>query len=304
MSWSKLKNIIILLLVLVNLSLGGLLLYDRQREKGLQQEAMENAVAILQDQGLSVQAGVGEMSLAALEVQRDQAREESLAGALLGEVRREDRGAGVYRYAGERGTIQFHANGEFTASFPMGAFPIGEETMENHAVETLALLDFQGEVAEVRTEGDATIVTVDERYEGVPLISCQASLTYEGGHLTAISQGRRLNGTPYLPAGEGDQPVTAASALLHLLNGLRERGDVCSAVTGAVECYRLDTGISAPARLVPVWKFTTDTGIYLLDAMTGELTPEGAQTRTAEAIAADTDGQTAVTATPDAEPAR
>jgi hypothetical protein len=114
-------------------------------------------------------------------------------------------------------------------------------------------------------------VTVRQVYEGTPLLSCQAVLVYEGGELTAVSQGRRLNGTP-AGTGQEEQTISAASAMIRFVNGLKELGDVCNSVTAVGESYRLSTTFSGPVRLTPVWDITTDTGSYQLDALTGELT--------------------------------
>lgn len=270
MSWSKLKNIIILVLVTVNLMLAALALYYWQRETADRRSAMENAVEILEKQGVTVQTEWGEMSLPVMEVQRDQRREEVLAAALLGTVIQENRGAGVYRYSNSRGAVQFHSNGEFSATFSAGSFPVGGAQYEEHALEILELLDFQGEVVAVEQEDGTAAVTVRQVYNGAPLLFCQAVLTYEEGCLTAISQGRRLNGTPYAAAQEAD-PISAPSALIRFLDGLRTLGDVCNTVTAVEESYRLSTTFSGPVVLTPVWYITTDTGSYQLDGLTGEL---------------------------------
>lgn len=73
MAWSKLKNIIILMLLGVNLMLAGLALFYWQREAVSQKTAMENAVAILEEQGVSLETKLEEMSLPVMAVQRDQA---------------------------------------------------------------------------------------------------------------------------------------------------------------------------------------------------------------------------------------
>ena len=106
------------------------------------------------------------------------------------------------------------------------------------------------------------------------MLPCQAVLVYEDGCLTAISQGRRVNGTPYAAA-QQEEAISAAGALVRFVNGLRELGDVCSSVTGVEESYRLSTSFSGPTQLIPVWLVTTDTGSYQLDALTGELSDSG-----------------------------
>ena len=271
MAWSKLKNIIILMLLGVNLMLAGLALFYWQREAVSQKTAMENAVAILEEQGVSLETKLEEMSLPVMAVQRDQAREDVLAAALLGEADKEDRGAGVYRYTSDRGMIQFHSNGEFSAAFPAGAFLLEGQAPEEHALDMLELLDFQGQVLSVREKEGITTVVVCQQFNGTPLLSCQAVLEYEGGCLIAIAQGRRLNGTPY-PDMEAERPISAASALIRFVNGVRELGDVSKTITRVEESYLLSSTLTGPARMTPVWYITTDTGSYQLNGLTGDLT--------------------------------
>ena len=271
MEWSKLKNIIILILAAANVMLAGLALFTWQRDETAQREAMANAVALLEEKNVSLNWEPEEMSLQVMEVQRDQGREDVLAAALLGETVKEDRGAGVYRYVSSRGVVQFHSNGEFSAAFPVGEFPLDGAAPEEHALKTLELLDFQGRVLEVREEDSRIEVTVCQTLGGTPVLSCTAVLVYEQDCLTAIGPGRRLNGTAY--AAEGETPcISAASALIRLSNGLLELGDVSKTVTEVEEAYRLSSSFSGPIQLLPVWYITTDTGSYQLNAQTGELT--------------------------------
>ena len=271
MEWSRLKNIIILILAAANLMLAGMALSTWQREETARREAMDNAVALLEEKNVSLNWTPEEMSLPEMEVQRDQEREDVLAAALLGETEKEDRGAGVYRYVSGRGAVQFHSNGEFSAAFPMGEFPLDGADPAVHAAATLELLDFQARVLSVTSEGERTEVTVCQLLGEAPVLSCNAVLVYEQGCLVSIGPARRLNGTPY--AVEGEEPcISAASALIRLSNGLLELGDVSKTVTGVEESYRVSASFSGPLRLMPVWYITTDTGSYQLDALTGELT--------------------------------
>lgn len=271
MEWSRLKNIIILILLMVNLILGGLVLFYWQREEAGQRAALENAVAILEAQGVSLSDMPEELSLTELQVQRDQGREDVLAAALLGTVTREDRGAGVYRYTGGKGWIQFHSNGEFSAAFSDEAYPLEGDSPEEHALEVMKLLDFRGRVLDTSQSGGQTRVTVCQLWEGVPVLSCQAVLVYEEDRLAGIVSGRRLNGTPYASA-DAQKCADAASALIWFVNGVKELGDVCNTVTSMEEGYWLSSSISGPTQMTPIWYITTDTGSYQLDGLTGELT--------------------------------
>ena len=97
MEWPKVKNIIILILLLVNGFL--LLLVGARRGEALryEQAALYQAAEVLESRGIEVDLStvIGAEGLKPLSVERDVEREARMAGALLGEtVQGDDRAAG------------------------------------------------------------------------------------------------------------------------------------------------------------------------------------------------------------------
>ena len=73
----------------------------------------------------------------------------------------------------------------------------------------------------------------------------------------------------------GEDPMLIgemASALFQFYHGVTALGDVCSGIDSITEGYLnpLPNG-AGPSDLVPVWSISTDTGAYLLNTLTGEL---------------------------------
>lgn len=68
--------------------------------------------------------------------------------------------------------------------------------MAEHALETMELLHFQGEVVSSAATPRTGSVTLRQLWNGVPVLPCRATLVYEGGELKRIEEGRRLTGTP------------------------------------------------------------------------------------------------------------
>lgn len=267
MEWPKLKNIILIILVLTNLCLLVFVAQRELRDSQLQRQAREEAIQFLEDRGIAVdEKQVPQtMELLPQTVERNLEEESQLAAALLGQgVTAEDRGAGVYRYSNEAGSIQFHSDGSFSAEFTAGAFPLGEDRVKSCA-ELLEKLNFEGEVLSQQENA----LVFRQTWNGYPLFTQQVTLELADGCLRAMTSGRRLVGEPVEDPTR--QPITVVTALIDFLNGLNTLGDVCSRIDTITPGYVSVTALSGPMTLTPVWQITTDTGAYQLDALTGEL---------------------------------
>lgn len=273
MSGSKFKNIIILVLLGLNICLLAFNMGSAEKERRLREEARSNAIAHLQQMGRQIEEEQVPRSITLLpqNVVRDIRKEQELAQTLLsGAVEMEDRGAQVYRYYNEKGSVQFHSNGEFSAAFFSGAEQALNGNVQQHAADVLARIGFTGQLLEHSAKGTTQSLRFQEYWGEVPLLSCQATVNYEGQTLMSITGGRRLPGEPV----EDTQktPVSVATALMKFYNQSTALGDVWSQVMSITEGYTITSTISETMPLVPVWIISTDTGTYQLDMLTGALT--------------------------------
>lgn len=268
MQWSKLKNIILLILVITNLFLLYFVLRDTLQKHQFEMDARTNAISFLAEKGIQVtQEQVPQtIKLLSQTVERDLEEESVLAAALLGgDVRVEARGSEIYRCQNQTGWIQFHSDGSFSAQFEAGAFPVTTDR-KTAGAEWLKRMNFEGEVL---NETESTL-TVRQLWKGIPLFTQQVTLVFEDNCMVAMTGGRRLMGEP---EAEADQsPVTVATALIDVFRGLNELGDVCSEISAIREGYAATASLSGTMTLTPVWHITTDTGTYQLNTLTGVLT--------------------------------
>ncbi len=270
MAWPKIKNIIILILLGTNLCLlifaAGRGLSDRRQ----QEQARANAISFLQQQGIEMDEETVPKTMELLPqiVRRDAEQEHILAATLLdGEVSVEARGAEVYRYYNQNGSVQFHSNGEFSAQFSSGGIPTGEMGMEEHGRQILERLNIQGEVLRSEQKGENCTLIYREFWEEIPLLNCQATLHYEKGCLLRITAGRRLVGKPEVD--NSARQITVATALMKFYTGMKAPGDVYTQITGITPGYIVSSTLSETMPLVPVWHISTDIGIFQLDITTG-----------------------------------
>ncbi len=268
----KLKNIIIIILLLLNLFLlllvGGRRLEDAQSVESARQRAVE----VLRASGVTVEDETvpHAIELRAAKAERDLAREQMLAAALLaGSVEVENRGGEVYRYTNANGHMQVHSTGEFWAQFEPGVYLLSDRQVREHGAAVLSRLEMDAVVLEDRVEQGSGSITFRQTVGGVPVLDCQVTLHYADGQLVRISDGRWVAGKPVFSGRVGE--VTVATALVRLLNGMKELGDVYNRLDAITPAYTLEVTLSGPAQLNPVWHVRTDTGEYRLDLPSGAI---------------------------------
>lgn len=275
MEWSKIKTIILIILAGTNLLLLSFVMRQDMQARSAQQQARQEAVSFLEKNGVSVEESIvpQKMTLQSQQVERDRESEPELAQAFLGgQVEERSLGGEVYRYHNQQGYIQFHGDGAFQGEFVEGAFPLKNTTPQDYSVEIMRKLNFQGEILEVTggSESDGeTRVTLRQIWDGIPLFDRQVTLTYRGDNLVSMTGGRRLTGTPQ--EDESRQPMEVPTALIRFYHGLTAMGDVCSRINSITQGYVGGSFSPGPSTLTPVWQIVTDTGTYLLDTITGEV---------------------------------
>ena len=267
MEWKKLKNIILLILVVLNVALailiGGPALSDYYRSL----QGDRGAVAFLEGRGIGLDGVTipNPEKMLPQVVERDREEEERLARKLLGEkVVQEARGGEVYRYTSDLGVLQFHSDGSFWTQLNAGAFPTGDSAREA-ALAVLGELEFSGTV----TTEHENAITVCQVWENARLFNQQATVLWDETGVREIAAGRRLYGAPAVDFGQ--KTIDQATALIDFYNELNRLGDVCSRVDEIVPGYISASSLSRRMELTPVWRITTDTGAYQLDLVTGGL---------------------------------
>ncbi len=272
MEWKKLKDLIILILLVVNGFLLVLVGFRREESARYERAALDQTVQVLERGGIrvdldAVSDGAG---LAPVSVERDLDREAELAQALLGqEVRGENRGGGLYLYRGETAEVSLRVGGELSASMSEGGRWHTDDP-EGHAAALLEQMGVEARQTGVDAEGKRTSVRFQQLWEGVPLFSSQVEFTYEDGALRAVRGTLLIAGQS---AREAGQVLTLPTALMRFSEEAAAAGDVCSAIRSMEAGYRGTVqSLSGGIRLAPVWLVATDTANYYLDCVSGSLT--------------------------------
>ncbi len=271
MRWSRIKNIIILLLVIVNGFLLALVGLRAWRTEQGERETRERMIEILANNGIEFlpEEAPGQMPLTAWLV-TPETPGEAQAGELVGELRSVESAGGRTTYTGAWGAASFSSDGEVQAAFLPNAWPCDRERIPAVAAEILNALGVSSvRTTDRREEGGAVTVTMIQLWEGEPVFDRTLTLTWEGGGFTQLS-GRFLLGGGEPAAGSGS--ITAPTALARFLTALNNGGYVCSQITDMYAGYLSDG--SAAVSLTPAWFIETDVWprYFAVDGATGAVT--------------------------------
>lgn len=268
MEWSKIKNIVLLMLLAVNLFLLVLVADQERKSAAYQEEARTGAVEILAAANIhmDMEALPPESRLHTMAVERDRTTEDTMARALLGEsVKSGD--LGPVTYTGSYGEGQFLSDGKFSFTFDENSVPVGEKTPEEHGQQLLEKAGYPCQVLESREQEDGTVlVTVQQLWDGSPVFNSVAELSYVDSSLRSI-RGQRLMGIPEPEA--GSEPLDVATILLRFLSGVQDGGYVCSEIVSMTAGYEVTMSSTGSAALDPVWLITTNTVPFYVDGTDG-----------------------------------
>ena len=270
MEWRKVKNIVILVLLVVNGFLLAIVGSRWGEVRRYEQSALDQAALVLEQNGIRVNKTAlgGADSLALLTAERSVSAERALAEALLGgAVSAQNQGGGLYSYGNSRGTLSFRSGGRIVLRAE------SDPQWQTDDPQALALRLFDrmgvsGRVESAAVEDGSGTVTLCQLWEGVALFSCRVEFTFEAGMLTAMT-GTVVPGE--MGDGESVSPMNLPTALLRFMEGVLERGDVCSAVESMEPGYRLTQSFSSVVRLEPVWLISTNAANYYMNAVTGQI---------------------------------
>ena len=266
----KVKNFIILVLVIVDLALLVLVVRDAARGSEQRKEAIEGAREVLLNHGISVSedADLGEREGSSYSVSRSDEAERLAAEAIFGEVEVTDRGGGIVMYSAVSGEVTFRGAGGLEMQYYGISAPETDEP-EKLALEmsrTLGAEAYSEDISSV-TEGETTTVSVGCSWMGSRIVNCELNYTFKGGKLLYVSGSR--------PLGESsserlEEIIDVPTVLMRFIELTQQQGHVCSMLEELELCYLYSGTASGGGSLSPVWQLRTDTGYFYINAITGK----------------------------------
>lgn len=269
MDASKIKNLIIILLLLVNVFFLGIVVSDGAGERAARREAVEQVVDILAANGIAVSedADLSRRSLPVCTIYRDMELEKQRLSKLLGEPTLIDQGGGIIFFSGERGQAEFRGTGDFDMLLGADSFPKGR-TPEATAKDFASQLGFRSELVNsgVSEDGSGSI-TLMCMVERTGVLNCKISCVFSGGSLIYASGTRPLD--EVAADKTGAEALDLPTVLMRFLEIVGEGGYVCSELRAVELCYIQTASASGTGALTPVWRLVTDSGEFCLNGLTG-----------------------------------
>ncbi len=272
MEWHRVKNIVIVILLLINGFL--LVLVGTRKSEALryEQSALEGAILVLQDNGISLTEDViaDRTGRDPGTVERSLALEGQLASALLGEsVEGVNRGGGLYIYTAQGGQISFRSGGELSSVLEDHPRWHADDP-EAHAAGLAGALGLELRLEDSEISMGSGAVEYRQLMDGAPLFSCGITFAYEDSRLVKVS-GTLL---PAEEAGlESGQLLSLPTVLMNLLDEVLSSGSVSSAILAVEPGWLPKQSFNDAVELEPVWHITTNTTDYYVDGLTGEVDP-------------------------------
>lgn len=263
MEWSKIKNIILLILLGLNLILL-IIVGDQQYQSD--QVARNTRFQVLQTlsrNGVSVSEEIlpENTTLPVLQVEGDPFLSIN-AQALLGPCTQNESTDARAVYSSARGTAELYSSGRFLVQANAGlrtASPGEEAAAGQEALEQLGLTV---RMLEQREENGLVTVTYCQLWEDVPIFDALCAAVFEDGELLSLS-GQRVSGTASTL--EVWRLTDVPTTLIQFLNWKNEERLVFSSITSMEAGYQFSNGRTA--LLTPVWCITTETGCYTVDTI-------------------------------------
>jgi len=264
MDRTRLKNIIILILALVNLFLLGSLATRRSEGRAARLRMEAELTELLASEGIHLSADLpDDLPPAGRTLHRDMSADRLLAASLLGTGMTEsDEGGGIYTCASPTGRAQFRASGRFEATGQLA------QSDPEAVCKKFCQAFGYGDLA-LELEGGSGAGSAVQYFEGYPVVNATVEFLVEDNCLISISG-------VHLPseaaAGQSGSAMTAATALSKFLEARRASGAVVSELTDLYLCYEAQSSAAAPISLTPIWCVVTDTGDYYVNCSTGAVT--------------------------------
>ena len=268
----KVKNFIILVLVIVNLALLVVVVRDNMRGSEQRRDAIDGAAGILSGYGIGVSedADLSEREASVYSLSRSEGMEQQAAESILGSTEKTDRGGGIMYYTGALGEATFRSTGGVELQFYGISAPQTDdpEAMALEYTHILGSTEAKDDGAVSVTAGaSSTTVEVCCAWLDARIINCRLTFTFKEGKLLYISGSRPLGETV---SEQEAQIIDVPTVLMRFIELTQEKGMVCSMLEELELCYVYTASASGGGSLSPVWRLVTDTGELYVNALSGK----------------------------------
>lgn len=260
----RLKNIIILILALLNAFLLVSLGIRGSEERTARRTQKQELVELFAADGMTLDPALipEDTPPNPCTLIRDETLEQNAAAFWLGSIsERTAQGGGIYTYNASHGAAIFRDTGSFDIA---GTLSTGnaEELCRSFCKK----FSYTEPVFTLDENGSGTGTALRLR-DNAPVFNGTVTFTLDHGNVTAVSGSLLPDTQTETTAG---QPLLTAFAALTAFQQMRyESSFVVSAITEISLCYELQSTAAAPMTLVPSWCIVTDTASFYVNCASG-----------------------------------
>ena len=270
MSSSRIKNIIIIVLALLDIVLLAVWAADSAESASMRKAEIDALVEVLADKGIAVGDEV-DLSLEApraVTVLRSDSNDNKLVKSLIDYSYREDMGGNVVFYSSSKGQASLRGTGEmvliYDSDMPEFSGDVADGLARYMARKGLELSANNSQSA----NDDGNLIIIPCAYEGVCVYNSRLSFSFSGDKLIMIDGLRVFDGEAKV---RDEIVMDSVSALMHFLDYTLSEGFDCSEITGLEAGYFMNVAVSGESSLRPVWEISTDSGVVYINAVSGKL---------------------------------
>jgi len=266
----KMKNFILIVLVLVNFFLLTIVVSNEtetrrlriQREESLRGIFLHNDISIDEDISLNISP------LPELNLVRNLSAEEEAVSSLIGKCGAEDLGGSIIYYEGTKGTARFRGTAEFELMFEPDAIYEGSNPSVT-AADAVKRLGFKSisDRTVVTEDGEDCTVSLALSYKGMPVFNGRVSCYFTNGSLNLV-EGRAYF-SQLKSKGSTDDLPDACTILMRFLEYIKAQNLPCGSIDGLEAGYFTESAVVGECVMRPVWRVSTDFGEYFMDGFSG-----------------------------------
>jgi regulatory protein YycI of two-component signal transduction system YycFG len=269
LEYSKIKNIVIAILLALNMFFLALFLIGRSESGKLEQQAKEDILSIYSAGGISIEKSVipADAKISYYKMSRDLDREKQIAETVLGAKDMSAIGGSVYQYVNILGEALFYPQGDFAITLTNGkAF---SDTSNSALIKYLKEMNFNVDSESIKVEsfGGTKAVSFNFINDGILILNGKLTMIFEDSSLISIS-GKRPTSAPLF---SDTSIMSVKTALVYFLYGIKNIDTSCSKVTEVSPAYFIYDSGSGSLVLLPVWRIETNSGNYYVNGLNGKV---------------------------------
>ncbi len=271
MDWKRAKNLILVMLIVVNVFLLGAYIYTERSGWIANEQAIADAVEYLGSQNIFLDPDIlphDDLHRNTVLLVRDYDTESSMAKTLIGGDE-ESRSGGIVRFTDESGEQNaiWRSGGLFEANFTVyGGDTYSGTATTNPVINHLISAGFTGGTVTDISDGELTQFTLSQQYDSLPIFNGTLTATCAADS-KVYTAGRWCVGTAQTLSDAGEQELTG---LLIRYAQKIEKSDVgiCK-IESVTPGYMAENLANFGVKLVPAWEIKTTSGTGYISAVDG-----------------------------------